>query len=99
MSSHRPPLSELSKIGFNARVQADGRQYHVQTEVLARDEIAIRTTVLEAGTVRFAESRPAPDGLDDISRFSAFVEDQHDHYVDQLESAGEKWLASISRTK
>lgn len=96
-----PPLApeQLRSIGFNDSVEWDRRSFHVQTEVLVRDGVAIRTIVLEAGTVRFAESRRAPADAEDLGQFSARVEAQHRHFLDELKRAGATWLESISRTR
>lgn len=89
---------QLRTIGFNDSVESGKRSFHVQTEVLVRDGVAIRTTVLEAGAVRFAESRRLATDPEDLGRFSAEVEAQHRHFLHELEHAGATWLESISRT-
>lgn len=88
-------LGEVKKIGFNASVLVDGRDLHVQTEVLTREGIVIRTTILEGGVAKFAEKRPCPPEVSDLSAFVAVVESQHKQRVEQLRREGAKWLESI----
>lgn len=90
---------EIRQVGFNESVNLQGRPFHVQTEVLVREQIMIRTTVLEAGAVMFAESHPCPNEALELDAFSALVEAQHKHYVQELNRVGANWLASISKTK
>ncbi len=71
-----------AKLGFNETVHVGGRALHVQTEVLTRAGIVIRTTVLEGGVARLAEGRPCPPDVDDLDAFTALVLAQHQKHVD-----------------
>jgi hypothetical protein len=78
-TTDKPPPSahEVQKIGFNESVILESRKLHVQTEVLVRDRVLVKTTVLEGGVVRFVDSDTCPiDGrtLEDVE---AFVLAQH----------------------
>lgn len=92
MSSLR--LDDLKKVGFNESVQVGGRSLHVQTEVLTRSGIVIRTTVLEGGVAKLAEHTPCPDNVSDLGAFVALVESQHKQLVEQLGRRGPTWPAS-----
>ena len=82
----------VSKIGFNDPVRVDARTFHVQTEVVFRDQIVIRTTVLEAGVVKLVDSRPFASVDGELNTFRALVEAQHEHYIQKLNRSGATWL-------
>ena len=86
-------LSEAKKIGFNNDVP--GLNVHIQTEVLTRGGLFIRTTILSAGVVKHAESHPVPPDVSDMIALVALVRTQHQRYFDRVKSAGESWLESI----
>ena len=65
----------VKEIGFNNYADVQGRTFHVQTEVTWRDDLAIRTTVVEGGAVRDVQTERTsgiPDDLEQRSR------DQHE---------------------
>jgi len=83
-----PSAHEIQKIGFNESVVLDARKLHVQTEVLVRDRVIVKTTVLEGGIVRFVDSDTCPiDGwtLEDVE---AFVLAQHQRNLGRARAAG-----------
>lgn len=80
--------SEAKRIGFNDPVESGGKTLHVQTEVLTRNGIVIRTTVLDGGIATFAESRPCPPDIADLAALIALVESQHKRHVEQVRSSG-----------
>lgn len=80
--------SEAAKIGFNESVVALGRTLHVQTEVLTRDGIVIRTVVLDGGVAVFAERQPCPPDVTDLGAFTALVEAQHQRRIERLRREG-----------
>ena len=74
----------VREIGFNQSVQVNGRELHVQTEVLGRDQLIVRTTVNEGGVVRLAERvvyQGDPAGVDAIR---AVAEAQHARHIQEL---------------
>jgi hypothetical protein len=75
-------LAAVRRIGFNESVERDGRSFHVQTEVHARNGIVIRTTVHEGGTVVHTDTQPVA-----ISEGETLAEAQHDGCVDRLRRA------------
>ena len=85
-------FDQVSKIGFNDPVQVNARTFHVQTEVVLRDGIMIRTTVLEAGVVKLVDARPCASAGDELGAFRALVEAQHEHYIQVLNRSGATWL-------
>jgi len=87
-------LDDARKIGFNDSVQVEEHSLHVQTEVLTRGGIVIRTVILEGGIARFAESRPCPRDVSDLGALVALVESLHKQCLDELKREGAKWLAS-----
>jgi hypothetical protein len=86
-------LDDLKKIGFNEPVDVDGRSLHVQTEVLTRGGVVIRTIILESGVAKVAEDQPCPD-ITNLGAFIALVESQHKQVVRQLQRHGPTWPAS-----
>jgi hypothetical protein len=88
------PLADARKIGFNDPVEIEGHSLHVQTEVITRDGIVIRTIVLEGGIVRFSENRPCPPEVSDLGALVAQVQSQHRERLDKIRRGGEPWLAS-----
>lgn len=72
---------EIRRIGFNTEARVGERRLHVQTEVLRSG--MIRTTVLESGTVRMAESQPCPE-LSELDQVRDAVESQHMRIVGQV---------------
>ncbi|RLB48389.1 MAG: hypothetical protein DRJ42_23370 [Deltaproteobacteria bacterium] len=80
--------AELSKIGFNSSVQGDGYKLMVQTEVLEKEQVMIRTTVLDRGIVQSRENRPCPEasGLDEVRELAKV---QHERILETVkQSAG-----------
>jgi len=86
-------LPEVKKIGFNNDVP--GLNLHVQTEVLTRGGLSMRTTVLAGGVVKHVEIHPVPADVSDMFALIALVRAQHQRCLDHIEGAGESWLASI----
>ncbi len=87
-------LAEARKIGFNDPVEVAGHTLHVQTEVLTREGVIIRTVVLEGGVVRLAENRPCPPEVSDLAALVARVQSQHGELLDRIRRGGVSWLAS-----
>jgi hypothetical protein len=77
-------MKEARKIGFNKSVSRSGRTLHVQTEVLGRNELTIRTTVLEHGVVRFSDSQVCPGDVSELEQIRALVLAQHTRLVEQV---------------
>jgi hypothetical protein len=86
-------LSEAKKIGFNNEVP--GLDLHIQTEVLTRGGLVIRTTILAAGVVQHAESHPVPPDVSDMLALVALVRTQHQRCFDHVKGAGKSWRESI----
>ncbi len=77
-----PAVSEAIRgIGFYDSVQREGRSLHVQTEVIGRREAVVRSTVLEGGTVHYAERKPYPVEIVDVEQARKHVEEQHKRVV------------------
>ena len=88
------PLADARKIGFNDPVVIDGHTLHIQTEVLTRGGVVIRTVVLDGGVVRMAENRPCPPEVADLEALVARVKSQHGELLDKVRLGGASWLAS-----
>jgi len=73
------------KIGFNRAVARNSRTFIVQTEVLGKERLTIRTTVLERGVVRVAESSDGAQYSGEIERVQAAAQAQHDAFVNRVE--------------
>jgi hypothetical protein len=67
---------EIQRIGFNESVSFQGRNLHIQTEVLVRDHVLVKTTILERGVVRFAQAATCSRALA-LHEIEAFVIAQH----------------------
>jgi hypothetical protein len=85
---------EIRKIGFNDTVQVARRTFHVQTEVLVVDGIVIKTTVSEAGVIRYSENHSCTEDFAGLGAFRSLVHAQHQRYVRDLHTIGMPWLAS-----
>lgn len=66
------------KIGYNTPVTVGARTLHVQTEVLGRDRLRIRTTVLERGVVQFTDTQDCAEDSTDVDRIRRAAEAQHE---------------------
>jgi hypothetical protein len=75
------------KIGYNTPVTVGARTLHVQTEVLGRDQLRIRTTVLERGVVRFTDTRDCPSDSMDLDQIKQAAESQHQAGILKANSA------------
>jgi len=73
------------KIGFNRAIARDSRTFIVQTEVLGKERLTIRTTVLERGVVRVAESSDGTKYSGELERVQAAAQAQHDDFVSRVE--------------
>lgn len=73
---------EVRKIGYNDSVDHGTRQLHVQTEVVVRDGVLIRTMVLEGGIVRLVDRHPCPPELAALEEIRAYAESRHAQHVD-----------------
>jgi hypothetical protein len=78
-------LEKVRKIGFNKAVSRDSRLFVIQTEVLGRERLMIRTTVLERGVVRLSKSMDCEDYSEELERVQKAAETQHDAYVKRVE--------------
>jgi hypothetical protein len=78
-------LESARKIGFNRAVARASRMFIVQTEVLGKDRLTIRTTVLERGVVRVAESTDGTPYTGELERVQAAAQAQHDAFVNRVE--------------
>lgn len=74
----------IRKIGFNKYVRLASRELHVQTEVLLRDGILVKTTVLEGGTVLFTDTQACPAEITDVREIEAYVAAQHHRNIAKL---------------
>lgn len=75
---------EIKNIGFYNCVELKGRSFHVQTEIISRDLMQIKSTVLEGGTVLDTSVQPYPSHLDDRIQGEAFIQAQHEKMVEQV---------------
>jgi hypothetical protein len=78
---------EVQKIGFNQSVERAARKLHVQTEVLIRSQITIKTTVLEGGVVRFIDTQTLPADIGNLmglQEIEALVLAQHRRNVEKV---------------
>jgi hypothetical protein len=66
------------KIGYNTPVTVGARTLHVQTEVVGRDRLVIRTTVLERGVVQFSDSSDCPTEGVDVEGIRRAARAQHE---------------------
>jgi len=78
-------LESARKIGFNKAVARNARMFIVQTEVLGKAGLTIRTTVLEGGVVRIAESSDGTQYSGELERVQAAAQAQHDDYVNRVQ--------------
>jgi hypothetical protein len=74
---------EFFEIGYNDQLQISDRSLHVQTEVLGKRELKIKTAVLERGTVVHVTARSWPAHLG-IEEIQSLAETQHQQVVRQL---------------
>jgi hypothetical protein len=81
-------LAEARKIGFNDSVAVEGAHLHVQTEVLTRGGVVIRTTVLHGGVTKLVESHPVPPHVSDVGALAMLVQTQHQRCFDQVKRGG-----------
>jgi hypothetical protein len=81
-------LSEARKIGFNNSVSVEGVSLHVQTEVLTRSGIIVRTTVYDGGVTRFVETNAVPAYVSDMRALVALVETQHLRCFEHVKRGG-----------
>jgi hypothetical protein len=88
-------VAEAQTIGFNNSVDVGGLTLHLQTEVVKRGGIVIRTTVLDGGVAKSVKNHPVPPDVSDMKALAALVQAQHQRYFDHLKRAGASWLASI----
>jgi hypothetical protein len=93
MTASALSLKDARKIGFNEPVEVEGRNLHIQTEVLTRDGVVFRTVVLEGGVVRFTENRACPEWVADLPTLVACVKSQHEELRETIRRGG-SWLAS-----
>jgi hypothetical protein len=73
---------ELRKIGFNESVDSGTRSLHIQTEVAVREQVLIRTMVLEGGIVRLVDRHPCPPELTELEQIRAYAQSRHEQHVD-----------------
>ena len=78
---------EARSIGFNQSVGVRGRMLHVQTEVLVRRGITIRTTIAEGGTVEVAEDQVLKPNTTHLEQLRTLAQEQHDRQVQKLMEA------------
>jgi hypothetical protein len=81
-------LSEAKKIGFNDSVSVGGVSLHVQTEVLTRSGIVIRTTVYDGGVTKFVETQAVPPNVSDVGALVKLVQAQHLRCFDHVKRGG-----------
>lgn len=87
LASRLVELEQLRDLGYYDLVEADGREFHVQTEVFraGSGDLVVRTTVLDGGTVSLSKSEPYPlEACVDVAHGRALVERQHRGVVAQL---------------
>ena len=80
---------QLSKIGFNNSVSLDidPRKVMVQTEVVARDEVLIRTRVLHAGVLQASEKHASPDASS-VEQVREAARIQHERILEKVRQGG-----------
>jgi hypothetical protein len=81
-------LSEAKKIGFNDSVDVQGVSLHVQTEVLTRSGVVIRTTVYHGGVTKFVETHPVPPHVSDVGALVTLVQMQHRRCFEHVKHGG-----------
>jgi hypothetical protein len=77
-------LAALRDEGFYNHVPVAERTLHVQTEVLTRDFVRIKSTVLEGGRILYGTSQVLPLDVEDVARAKAIVRAQHDAVMAQV---------------
>ncbi len=70
-------IESVRTLGYNDCVEVMGRILQVQTEVIGRHEMSIRTVIVEGGQVLNAISRPFPEELLELGNCDEHVHGQH----------------------
>jgi hypothetical protein len=84
-------VAEAQTIGFNSSVDVGGLTFHLQTEVVNRGGIIIRSTVLDGGVAKGVRNHPVPAHIYEMEGLIALVRAQHQHYFDDLKRTGAAW--------
>ena len=72
-----PWSEEVRCLGFNTDVEHDATTFHVQTEIIGRDELKVKTSVLLGGVVRFYDTRPCPTHKSNLQDLRELIEALH----------------------
>jgi hypothetical protein len=73
---------ELCKIGYNDSVEVGQRTLHVQTEVMVKGGVMIRTMILEGGVVRAVDRHPCPPELTELEEIRAYASSRHRQQIE-----------------
>ena len=77
-------VAEAQTIGFNNSVDVGGLTLHLQTEVVKRGGMVIRTTVLDGGVAKSVTNEPVPPDVSEMDALVALVWAQHQRCFDLL---------------
>jgi hypothetical protein len=86
MTTDTDKLQDLKDVGFYNLVEREGRSLHVQTEVLWRESIKVKSTVIEGGKILRAVAQPLPESIDNAERGRAFIRAQHDAVLFEVDN-------------
>lgn len=69
--------ADVRELGFNDRIQVNGRAFDIQTEVVDRGALKVRSTVLEQGKVLYSMTIALSPEPDDGEQTALAVQEQH----------------------
>ena len=72
----------IGNLGHNDRIEVGQRSFDIQTEILERGSLQVRTTVLEAGKVVHTTSAPLSQSAADVESAAATVSAQHQAIIE-----------------
>lgn len=72
---------QIRSVGFNTRIVHGERTFDVQTEVMGRSAMTVRTTVIEGGVVRLLDSQPFAANAGDLGSARERVAQCHELVV------------------
>lgn len=74
---------EIYEIGFNDQIEVGSRGFHIQTEILGKTELKIKTTVLEGGTTKHVAARLWSSAIG-VEELQDLAETQHKLIIDKV---------------
>ena len=76
----------LRDIGYYDCLELNGKSFHVQTEVMGKDEVKIKTSVISDGAILDGLVSICPSSVTNLEQGEAVAKTQHKDFLNRVQN-------------